>query len=221
MYITVAKLEGVRNMKARRQSLLILMRVWNWQRTFHISPSGFPTTAETLNAQRRKKDCLMLRVGSWLPDPPPPGPAFAIPNYCECEVYVKVQSVLVIIIFIIINLLWRVMPLKTPFLLVIHFITILQVVTTITFYTGTYLHNYTPIYTPIQSHCHLNSLQLFFTYELPVTVSYRELLCSADGLQDNTSARTPRKTVAPLLKVRLSSRCIAMVTARIHRKPVT
>jgi hypothetical protein len=38
---------------------------------------------------------------------------------------------------------------------------------------------------------HLNSLQLFFTNELPVTVSNRELLCSADGLQDNPSARTP------------------------------
>jgi hypothetical protein len=47
---------------------------------------------------------------------------------------------------------------------------------------------------------HLNSLQLFFTYELPATVSYRELLCSADGLQDNPSARTRRKTVAPLLR---------------------
>jgi hypothetical protein len=68
---------------------------------------------------------------------------------------------------------------------------------------------------------HLNSLQLFFTYELPMTVSYRELLCSANGFQDNSSARTPRKTVAALLRVRLSSRCIAMVTARTHRKPVT
>jgi hypothetical protein len=64
----------------------------------------------------------------------------------------------------------------------------------------------------------LNSLQLFFTYELPVTVSYRELLCSADGLQDNPSARTPRKTVAPLLRVCLPSHCIAMVTARAPHK---
>jgi hypothetical protein len=47
---------------------------------------------------------------------------------------------------------------------------------------------------------HLNSLQLLFTYELPVTVSYPELLCSADGLQDNPSTRTPRKTVALLLR---------------------
>jgi hypothetical protein len=101
--------------------------------------------------------------------------------------------------------------------------------------------------------CRLNSLQLFFTYELPVTVSYRELLCSqsqshfttysqsvclswcrtpseahdqifnsrADGLQDNSSARAPRKTVTPLLRVRLPSRCIAMVTARTHRKTIT
>jgi hypothetical protein len=35
---------------------------------------------------------------------------------------------------------------------------------------------------------HLNGLQLFLIYEPPVTVSYRELLCSADGLQDNPSA---------------------------------
>jgi hypothetical protein len=68
---------------------------------------------------------------------------------------------------------------------------------------------------------HLNGLQLFFTYELPVAVSYRELLCSADGLPDNPSARTLWKTVAPLLRVRLLSRRIAMVTARTHRKPVT
>jgi hypothetical protein len=128
-------------------------------------------------------------------------------------------------------ILWRVMPLKTPFWLVIRFITILNVVTKITFYAVTYLHSLHAnlftlsavvfAYSVWLSLKHLNSLQLFFTCELPVTVSYRELLCSADGLQDNPSARTPRKTVAPLLKVRLSSRWIAMVTARIHRKPVT
>jgi hypothetical protein len=38
-------------------------------------------------------------------------------------------------------LLWRVLPLKTPFRLVIRFLTILQVVTTINFYTVTYLHS--------------------------------------------------------------------------------
>jgi hypothetical protein len=37
--------------------------------------------------------------------------------------------------------MWRDMPLKTPFRLLISFITILQVVTTITFYTVTYLHS--------------------------------------------------------------------------------
>jgi hypothetical protein len=37
------------------------------------------------------------------------------------------------------------MPLKEPFRLVTGFITILHVVSTITYYTVTYLHNYTPI----------------------------------------------------------------------------
>jgi hypothetical protein len=37
-------------------------------------------------------------------------------------------------------ILWRVMPLKTPFCLVIRFITILHVVTTCNYYTGTHLH---------------------------------------------------------------------------------
>jgi hypothetical protein len=39
------------------------------------------------------------------------------------------------------KLLWRVMPLKTPFRLLIGFITILQVVTTVTYYTVTHLHS--------------------------------------------------------------------------------
>jgi hypothetical protein len=101
---------------------------------------------------------------------------------------------------------WRVMPLKTSFRFLIGFITILQVVTTITYYTVTYLHSLHAIlfslsavvfaYSVSLSLEHLNSLQLSFTCELPVTVSYRELLCSADSLQDNSSARTPRKTVA-------------------------
>jgi hypothetical protein len=67
---------------------------------------------------------------------------------------------------------------------------------------------------------HLSSLQLFFTYELPATVSYRELLCSADGLQDNASALNPGKAVAPLLRVHLPSRCITIVTARTHKNQV-
>jgi hypothetical protein len=36
--------------------------------------------------------------------------------------------------------MWRVMQLQTPFCLVIDFITILQVVTSITFHTVTHLH---------------------------------------------------------------------------------
>jgi hypothetical protein len=37
--------------------------------------------------------------------------------------------------------MWRVMPLKAPFWLVIRFITILLVVTSITFYIVTHLHS--------------------------------------------------------------------------------
>jgi hypothetical protein len=43
---------------------------------------------------------------------------------------------------------------------------------------------------------------------------------SRSSFQDNSSARTPRKTVTPLLRVRLLNCCIAMVTAQTHRKPV-
>jgi hypothetical protein len=101
------------------------------------------------------------------------------------------------------------MPLKTPFRLLIRFI-----------------YNFTNRYYSYLLHCylftqltcqslqfirssfrlfslslkHLNGLQLFFTYELPVTVLYRELLCSADGLEDNPSARTLRKTLTLLLE---------------------
>jgi hypothetical protein len=76
------------------------------------------------------------------------------------------------------------MPLKTPFRLLIGFITILQVVTTITYYTVTYLHSLHAslfslsvvvfAYSVSLLLKHLNTLQLFFTYELPVTVSYRD-----------------------------------------------
>jgi hypothetical protein len=131
-------------------------------------------------------------------------------------------------------ILWHVIPLKTPFRLLIGFINHVQVVSTITYNTVTYFHNLHSLpanhftlpavvfaYSVSLSLKRLNSLQLFFTCELPVTVSYRELLCSADGLQDNPSAWTPWKRVALLLRVLLSSRCIAMVTARTHRKPVT
>jgi hypothetical protein len=94
------------------------------------------------------------------------------------------------------------MPLETQFRLLIGFITILQVVITITYYTVTYLHSlHTNLFTLSAvvfaysvslSLKHLNS-QLFFTYELPVTVTYRELPCSADGPQDNPSARSHGK----------------------------
>jgi hypothetical protein len=82
------------------------------------------------------------------------------------------------------------MPLKTPFRLLIGFITILQVVTTITYYTVTHFHSLHAslfslsavvfAYSVSLSLKHLNSLQLFFTYDLLVTVSYRELLCRAE-----------------------------------------
>jgi hypothetical protein len=83
------------------------------------------------------------------------------------------------------NILWRVMQLETPFRLLFGFITILQVVTTITYHTLTYLHSLhanpfslSPVvfvYSVSLSLKHLNSLQLFFTYELPMTVSYRKM----------------------------------------------
>jgi hypothetical protein len=41
---------------------------------------------------------------------------------------------------------------------------------------------------------------------------------NADGLEDNSYTRTPRNTVALLLRVCLPSRCIAMVTARTTQK---
>jgi hypothetical protein len=41
------------------------------------------------------------------------------------------------------------MPLKTPFRLLISFITILQVVTTITYYTVTYLHSLQSVHSNI------------------------------------------------------------------------
>jgi hypothetical protein len=41
------------------------------------------------------------------------------------------------------------MPLKTPFWLVIRFITILQVVTSITFYTVTHLHSLQSVHSNI------------------------------------------------------------------------
>jgi hypothetical protein len=47
------------------------------------------------------------------------------------------------------NILWRVMPPKTPIWLVIGFITILQVVTSITFYTVTHLHSLQSVHSDI------------------------------------------------------------------------
>jgi uncharacterized protein YebE (UPF0316 family) len=70
--------------------------------------------------------------------------------------------------------------------IVIGFITILHVVTTITSYAVTYLHslhsNLFSLSAVVFAYSvslllkHLNNFQIFFTYELPVTVSYRELL---------------------------------------------
>jgi hypothetical protein len=47
------------------------------------------------------------------------------------------------------KILWRVMPLETPFGLVIGFITILHVVTTITYYTVTLLHSLQSVHSNI------------------------------------------------------------------------
>jgi hypothetical protein len=75
----------------------------------------------------------------------------------------------------------------------------------------------------------------YYSWNLPVTLyiltgrplvffctpgfnSLRRLTVNADVLQDNSSARTPWKTVALLLRVCLPSRCIAMVTARTTQK---
>jgi hypothetical protein len=113
------------------------------------------------------------------------------------------------------------LPLKTPFCLVIRFITILQVVTSITFYTVTHLQNLQSLHANL---CSL-SLTVFITH---FTSSQADLLHSSvdlvplfifpEGLaviwrlptanclrcssclQDNTFARTPRKTVAPLFR---------------------
>jgi hypothetical protein len=96
------------------------------------------------------------------------------------------------------------MPLKTPFRLLIGFITILHVVTTITYYTVTYLRSLHANLFSLSavvfadsvslSLKHLNNLQLFFTYELPVSVSYRELLCSRSRSHIATDGQSVSKS---------------------------
>jgi hypothetical protein len=71
-------------------------------------------------------------------------------------------------------ILWHVIPLKTPFRLLIGFITILQVVTTITYYTS---YNQ---YTLIFSFC---SERLVFTWKLPTVncLGWVWVLCYDDS----------------------------------------
>jgi hypothetical protein len=122
-------------------------------------------------------------------------------------------------------------PLKTPFRLLIRFIYNLQVVISITYYTVAYFHSLHSLHANLFTLSavvfaysvslllkHINNLQLFFTCELPVTVSYRELLCNADGLQDNSSARTAYKTVSLLLRYSRYSvaRCLPVRCLAIH-----
>jgi hypothetical protein len=120
------------------------------------------------------------------------------------------------------------MPLKTPFRLVIGFITILQVVTTITYYTIARLHNLQSLHTnllavsavvfmysvslnhtlQIESSIHtlylhiltLRNLLVETLWELPANWSECRFIrletetVSADGLQDNSSARPTQKS---------------------------
>jgi hypothetical protein len=80
----------------------------------------------------------------------------------------------------------------TQFGLLIHFITIL---TTITYNTVTYFHlnslKYTAGYSSVNSLQELSENWLLTNWMLPH--SLRNWTVSGDGLQDNTSARTPKK----------------------------
>jgi hypothetical protein len=120
--------------------------------------------------------------------------------------------------------LWRVIPLLTPNVTCLGtetrssdcWLILLQSYTSWLQSLITLLHSYTANnqYTLIFPFC---SEDLGFTWKLLTA----NCLSRSSCLQDNPSARTPRKTVALLLRVCLSSRCIAMVTARTHGKPVT
>jgi hypothetical protein len=69
------------------------------------------------------------------------------------------------------RILWHVMPLKTPFRLLIGFITILQVVTTITYNTVTYLHSL---------HANLFSLSaVVFAYSVSLSLKHLNSLHSS------------------------------------------
>jgi hypothetical protein len=80
---------------------------------------------------------------------------------------------------------------ETPFRLLIGFITILHVVTTVTYYTVTHLHSLQSVYSNIPI--------LFGAFGIHLETVDRCLGCSS-CLQDNPFARTPRKTVALLLR---------------------
>jgi hypothetical protein len=128
--------------------------------------------------------------------------------------------------------------------LLVAFNTILRVETTINYNTVTHLQSlHTNLFTlsaavftysvslnhklQIESSSHTLHLHIFTSLHLHIFTSSAVLLVSirleyssvsADGLQDNSSERTPRKTVALLLKVCLPSRCIAMVRTRTTQK---
>jgi hypothetical protein len=57
--------------------------------------------------------------------------------------------------------------------------------------------------------------------ELPVFVSCRELFCSADGLQDNSSARTPRKEGRSIVECLFIELLPSNGHGTDHKKPVT
>jgi hypothetical protein len=85
------------------------------------------------------------------------------------------------------------------------------VVTTISYSTFVRLQNYDPympIFHSILSQLSYHTLHLLI-FTLPMSVAYRELLCIADSLQDNSPARTPQKTVAPLLS------CVSDILATV------
>jgi hypothetical protein len=87
--------------------------------------------------------------------------------------------------------LWRVMPLKTPFGLLIGFITVLQVVTTITYYTLTHLHS-------LQS-LHSNIPILFGAFGIHLETAERQVLGQRE--RERLHLGWGQETIFPVLKV--------------------
>jgi hypothetical protein len=82
---------------------------------------------------------------------------------------------------------------------------------TIIYHSVTLLHSlqsYTPIFN--SWHLHIFTLRNLTANFWLSTHSLRNWTVSAVGLQHNSSARTPRKTLAPLLRIRLLSCCIVV-----------